>query len=143
MNRYKQFFGMNTSDMQSILKLYPGTYTNVEIVTESIMLNHNSHWVEAIDKAVLQVYDESSRLCVVKGMESHETIVTAFIKKKPPSFPQSIHHQKIFVFLACIKFLSSTIGYDRFVFMIPTDSLFTASISQITSFVSSFSLKPS
>ena len=62
MNRYKQLFGMNTSEMQievnniakeSILKLYPGTYTNVEMVTESIMLTRNSHWVEAMDKAVL------------------------------------------------------------------------------------------
>ena len=87
-NRYKEVFAMNLGEMKSeikiiakkfILELYPGTHANIDIVTDSIMSVSNSHWVEATDKAVLRVYDEVSRVCVVKGVHSHESIATAMV----------------------------------------------------------------
>ena len=87
-NRYKEVFAMNLGEMKSeinmvakkfILELYPETYTNIDMVTDSVMSVNNSHWVEARDKAVLRVYDEVSRVCVVKGVHSHESIATAMV----------------------------------------------------------------
>ena len=49
------------------------------MVTESLMTTTNSQWVEATDRAVLQLHQELSRVCVVKGVESHETIATAMV----------------------------------------------------------------
>ena len=62
-----------------MLQLYPQMYLNMDMVTDSVMSVNNSHWVEARDKAVLQVYDEVSRVCVVKGVHSHESIATAMV----------------------------------------------------------------
>ena len=87
-NRYKELFCMNTSLMQIevnnlakefMLKLYPAIYSSVDMVTESLMTTTNSQWVEATDRAVLQLHQELSRVCVVKGVESHETIATAMV----------------------------------------------------------------
>jgi len=86
--RYKELFAMNLREMKSeikiiakkfILELFPGTYANIDMVTDSVMSASNSHWVEATDKAVLRVYDEVSRVCVVKGVHSHESIAAAVV----------------------------------------------------------------
>jgi len=47
---------MNLGEMKSeinmgaktfILELYPDTYTNIDMVTDSVISVNNSHWVEA------------------------------------------------------------------------------------------------
>ena len=79
---------MNLREMESeissvaktfMLQLYPQMYLNMDMVTDSVISVNNSHWVEARDKAVLRVYDEVSRVCVVKGVHSHESIATAMV----------------------------------------------------------------
>ena len=50
--RYKELFAMNLREMKSemkiiakkfILELYPGTYANIDMVTDSVMSASNSH----------------------------------------------------------------------------------------------------
>jgi len=108
--RYKQLFGMNLSEMQSevniiakefVLELYPDTYANVDMVTESVMSSSNSHWVEATEKAVLRVYDELSRVCIVKGVESHETVATAMVHELR-WIPKHVFYMNGFVCVMCV-----------------------------------------
>ena len=82
-NRYNTLLGMTYDEMCSdiirlvrvnLVKLYPDIYPSVENIPQNLNQVNDIYRVEAREVATMSVYEDLSRVCVVKALESEETI---------------------------------------------------------------------
>ena len=124
-NRYNALLRMTYDEMFSeinrlirinLVKLCPNIYPSVENIPLNLDEVNDIYRVEARDVATMSIYEDLSRVCVVKSLESDETIDTAMLHEP---FRASMNPQQHILYKwICLCPTSLDVGFCAHVFFV-------------------------
>ena len=100
----------------NLVSLFPTHYATIDEVPESVIDIPSNRWMEAKDMATMVIYDSLSRVCVVKSIDSDESIDTA---KLHEPFRAAMDPQKHILYKwICLRFTCLDKGFCAHCFFV-------------------------